>query len=72
MGSGMKIREKVMAFIARLSPEQVCDECIAEKLEFTRQQAASRASEMAGQSGFERGIDQCTLCGAEKKVTRKV
>ncbi|MBY8823213.1 hypothetical protein [Sphingomonas colocasiae] len=68
----MKIREKVMAFIARLSPEPVCDDCVSGKLGFTRQQVASRASELAGQSGFERRIDQCTLCGAEKKVTRRV
>lgn len=68
----MKIREKVMAFVTRLSPEPVCDNCVAEKLAFTRQQVASRASELAGQSGFERRIDQCTLCGAPKKVTRRI
>jgi len=67
----MTIREKVMAFIIRLSPEPVCDDCIAERLDLAQRQYANNSTrELAGQSGFERRIDQCALCGGEKKVIR--
>lgn len=58
--------------IDRLSPEPVCDDCIAERLALSvRQHANHKTRELAGQGGFERRIDPCSLCGATKKVIRR-
>jgi hypothetical protein len=68
----MTILDQVKAFVARLSPDAVCDDCIAERLDFTvRQHANHKTRELAGTSGFERSKGPCILCGAEKLVIHK-
>lgn len=66
------VLERVRALIERLSPEPVCDDCITERLGLTvRQHANHKTRELAGARGFERRQDECSLCGAHKKVIRK-
>jgi len=68
----MTVLDQVRAFIMRLSPEPVCDDCITERLALSvRQHANHKTRELAGQDGFERRIDACSLCGATKKVIRR-
>lgn len=68
----MTVLDQVRALIERLSPEPVCDDCIAERLDLSvRQHANIKTRELAGQGGFERRIDSCSLCGARKKVIRR-
>ena len=67
------VLEKVRSFIGRLSPEPVCDDCIAERLNLTvRQHANHKTRELAGSQGFERRKGTCWLCDSEKLVIRKI
>lgn len=67
----MTVLERVRAFVARLSPEAVCDDCITEKLDLSvRQRANHKTRELAGSGGFERRKAQCSICLAEKMVIR--
>lgn len=69
----MAVLDDVRALIERLAPEPVCDDCIAERLGLSvRQYANHKTLELAGSPGFERRIDVCSLCGATKKVIRRV
>jgi len=67
------VLEQVRRLIERLSPEPVCDDCIAERLGLSvRQHANHKTRELAGANGFERRQEPCSLCGAVKKVIRKI
>lgn len=66
-----KVLEQVRRLIERLTPEPVCDTCIAERIALTEADAAERSTrELAGQGGFERRIEPCTLCGETRTVIR--
>lgn len=68
----MTVLDDVRALITRLSPSPICDDCIAEKLGLSvRQHANHKTRELAGSGGFERRRDTCSICTAEKLVTRK-
>ncbi len=68
----MPVLDEVRRFVTRLSPDAVCDDCIAEKLELSvRQHANHKTRELAGTGGFERRKGACSLCGNEKLVIRK-
>jgi hypothetical protein len=70
--SNMAVLDDVRAFGSRLSPGAVCDDCIAEKLDLSvRQHANQKTRELAGSEGFERRKAECSLCGANKLVTRR-
>ncbi len=67
------VLDEVRAFVGRLSPEPVCDDCIAERLNLTvRQHANHKTRELAGSDGFERRKGTCSLCAGEKLVIRKI
>lgn len=69
----MTVIDDVRAFITRLSPEPVCDSCIAERLNLSVPQHANhKTRELAGTDGFERRKALCSLCSAEKLVIRRV
>jgi hypothetical protein len=69
----MTVLDDVRSFIARLAPEAVCDDCIAERLELSvRQHANHKTRELAGSGGFERRKGMYGLCRSEKLVIRKV
>lgn len=71
VGSEMTVFEQVRSFIARLAPDAVCDDCIAEKLDLSvRQHANHKTRELSRTAGFERSRGQCSLCQSEKLVTR--
>ena len=64
--------DAVRKLIERLTPEPVCDECIADRLDLAdRQDAGIAANELAATSQFERRRDACTLCGITKATTRR-
>lgn len=66
------ILNDVRAFVARLSPAAVCDDCIAERLGLSvRQHANHTTRELAGSDGFARSKGECSLCAARKLVIRK-
>jgi hypothetical protein len=67
------VLDAVRALIARLSPEPICDDCIADKLDLSvRQHANRKTRELAGEGGFERTKGECGLCRATKLVTRRI
>lgn len=68
----MSLLEQVRSFVARLSPEAVCDDCISEKLGASAGQHIDRMTlELAGSNEFERRKGPCSLCGGDKLVIRK-
>ncbi len=69
----MPVLDDVRKLIERLSPEPICDDCIAERLGLSvRQHANHKTRELAGQSKYERRKDICSLCYHEKLVIRRV
>ncbi len=67
----MTILDTVRGLVERLSPEPVCDECIAGRLGLaSTSQANKKSRELAGTNGFERKLDVCSLCGAPRTVIR--
>ena len=66
------VLDRVRAFIERLAPEPVCDDCITDRLSLSvRQHANHKTRELAGSPGFERRKDSCSLCGLIKLVISK-
>ncbi|MDT9599882.1 hypothetical protein RQX22_13050 [Sphingosinicella sp. GR2756] len=69
----MSVLENVRAFVTRISPEAVCDDCISEKLGLTvRQHANHKTRELAGSGGLERRKGICGFCRRDKLVIRKL
>jgi hypothetical protein len=69
----MTVVDDVRKLIERLSPAPVCDDCVADRLGLAvRQHANHKTRELAGQNGFERRKDICSLCYGEKVVIRKI
>ena len=67
----MTVLDKVRAPIERLSPDPICDDCIAGRLTLSAPQDAGQMTrELAGANGFERGKHACALCGDTKQVIR--
>jgi hypothetical protein len=72
MSGGSSGADQVRRMIERLAPEPICDDCIADKLALADGRSVAQTSrELAGQDGFERARDRCTICGVRKRVTRK-
>lgn len=68
----MTVLDEVRSFVSRLSPDPVCDDCIAERLNLSvRQHANHKTRELAGSDGFERRKGRCSLCDDEKLVIRQ-
>lgn len=66
------VLDLVRGFIERLSPEPVCDDCIAARLRLSDTSLANKKTrELAGMGGFERMHHVCSLCGAPRKVIRR-
>jgi hypothetical protein len=65
------VLEQVSALIEGLSPGQICDDCITERLGLSvRQHANHKTRKLASTQGFERGLDRCSICDGVKKVIR--
>jgi len=62
---------KVKALIERLTPDAICNPCIAERLGLGQPENSERlANELVGIKGFERKIGPCAICGESKKTIR--
>ncbi|MDG2533027.1 hypothetical protein P6144_05170 [Sphingomonas sp. HITSZ_GF] len=73
MPADTTILDQVQGLIARLSPQTICDECLAEKLGLAwTSQANQAARQLVGAQGFERRSDICALCCAPRVVTRRL
>jgi len=69
----MTVLDEVRAFIERLSPETICDDCISDRLGLSvRQHANHKTRELAATHGFERRKYRCSICGDETKVIRRL
>lgn len=67
------VLDQVRALIERLAGEPICDDCVAEKLKLSSTSQANLAARgLTGMQGFERRNDICSLCGGDRKVTRKI
>jgi len=68
----MTVLDQVRGLIERLSPDPICDDCVAERLGLSvRQHANHKTHELAGTGGFERGKDACAICGETKLAIRR-
>jgi hypothetical protein len=73
LAAPMSPLEDVRKLIQRLSPDPICDGCVAERLGLSaRQHANHLARELAGRDHVERRKDICSLCFKEKLVTRRL
>ena len=67
----MTVLEEVAKLIVRLTPEPICDDCVADTLKLSaRQHANHKTRELAGSNGFERSRRACSMCGVEKVSIR--
>jgi hypothetical protein len=67
----MPIRREVSEFLKQRAPHAVCDDCIARALGLSwRNQASTCSRELASKPRFHRESDRCTVCQADKLVTR--
>ncbi|SDY36220.1 hypothetical protein [Citreimonas salinaria] len=65
----MTVLEDVSDLLKQLSPQAMCDDCIAERLNLSlRQHANHKTRELASMSGFVRRDSRCACCGAGKRV----
>ena len=63
---------RVNEFITKRKPLAVCDDCIASSLHLSRRQQSARVTgALETTSDFVRETDECSICGAEKKVIRR-
>lgn len=67
----MSVLDDVRDLIIKSSPDAICDDCIADRLNLSvRQHANHKTRELAQQTGYDRRKDECFVCGANKKVIR--
>jgi hypothetical protein len=65
----MTILERVRQLVVRISPDEICDDCLADKLQLADRQRANAATrELAAEARYIRSQDQCALCDQRKKV----
>ncbi|WP_454798669.1 hypothetical protein [Novosphingobium lindaniclasticum] len=68
----MTALQAIEKLVSRLSPEPVCDDCIAQTLGLSPCEHTQQAArELLGTGGFERSKDTCSLCGEVRLVTRQ-
>jgi hypothetical protein len=71
MSGETTIAGQIERLIVRLDGAAVCDTCVTDRLSLPAPaQANSVTRALAGQRGYERLKDQCTLCGTTKTVIR--
>lgn len=61
---------RIKAFVERLKPERVCDDCIAERLAITGTAVATVINELVGRTEFERTVGACAFCQDNRQTTR--
>lgn len=67
------IASRVNEFITGQRPQAVCDDCIASRLHLSRRQQSARVTgALETTTDFEREVDQCAICGHDKKVIRRI
>lgn len=65
--------DSIRALIFRLSPEDICDECVAERLGLPAGVAVEQAvRQLSGTYGIERRRGICGLCRSDKIVSRQM
>jgi len=65
------VMEDVIDLLKKVSPQAVCDDCIASRLNLTvRQHANIKTRELEHAPRFDRRKDECSFCGSMKKVIR--
>lgn len=67
------VLERAQAYLLRIKPAAVCDDCLAEALEIApRQHANQKSRELESLPGYERRKGVCFACGASKKTVRRL
>jgi hypothetical protein len=67
----MALFHDVRSLLVRLSPEPICDGCVAMTLDTaTLAEIGQKTTELAVTPGFRRSAAACSMCGTRKKVTR--
>lgn len=70
-GRRMTLLDDVAALVRRVSPEAICDDCIAQRLGLPLRQHANRGTrELSAERDYRRRKDRCGLCGLETLVIR--
>lgn len=66
------IYNRIKAFVERLAPELVCDNCVADRLGVSEEDTPVVVLHaLAAQPEFERQIGPCALCGDSTQAIRR-
>lgn len=67
----MALFHKTRSLVTRLSPEPICDDCIADKLDIADiSEVIIKTTELATNMGFEKINASCGICDQRKRVMR--
>jgi hypothetical protein len=68
----MTIPERIYAFLKRIAPKAICDDCLAKEAGVSQRQTVNTvASTLALTAEFDRRNGDCSICKNQKLVTRK-
>ncbi len=67
----MTVAEKINSYIRQHWPDSICDGCIARELDLAKPHAQQITSALGTTRDFIREDGICSMCGKEKRVTRR-
>jgi hypothetical protein len=68
IGWTVTVLQQVRALIIARTPQAICDDCIAAKLNLSvRQHANHKTRELEKLPRYDRRVQVCSVCGSEKK-----
>ncbi len=68
----MSMLVRVTAFLTAQRPSRFCDDCIAESLKRSlRNEVQKTTMALETMGSFHRALGVCSMCGKEKRVTRR-
>lgn len=71
MDGGITIASEIERLIARLDGASICDDCIAQRLNFAAQSQVSAVTRgLGGARGYERSDTPCALCSHSRTTIR--
>jgi hypothetical protein len=66
----MSVISKVRGLVVRMSPSQICDNCIATALNVEISVVIQKINELAAESGYDRRKAVCGICNISTKTLR--
>jgi hypothetical protein len=72
-GRSIRHRERATDFLKTTAGKACCDDCVRKKLNITRSHLTERdMHEVAIRAGFTRELGKCSVCGAQRVITKVI